>query len=96
VPVLLKGAGTLCDDAQQTYLVTAGNRSLAVPGSGDVLAGVIAAFLSAGTPLLESAALGACVHGMAAESLAASKGFDGVLAGEIADEIPGILMRMRN
>lgn len=95
-PVLLKGAGTLCDDGQQTYLVTAGNRSLAVPGSGDVLAGVIAAFLSAGTPLLESAALGACVHGMAAESLAASKGFDGVLAGEIADEIPGILMRMRN
>lgn len=94
--VLLKGAGTLCDDGRLAYLVTAGNRALAVPGSGDVLAGVIAAFLSGGTPLLESAALGACVHGMAAQSLAISKGFDGVLASEIADEIPEILMRMRN
>jgi NAD(P)H-hydrate epimerase len=95
-PVLLKGFGTLCDDGNQTYLVRAGNRALAVPGSGDVLSGVIAAFLSAGTPLLESAALGAYVHGMAARSLAASKGLDGILAGEIADEIPGILMEMRN
>jgi hydroxyethylthiazole kinase-like uncharacterized protein yjeF len=95
-PVLLKGAGTLCDDGRRTYVVTEGNRALAVPGSGDVLAGVIAAFLSAGTPLLESAALGAYVHGKTARSLAVSKGCDGILAREIADEIPGILKEMRD
>ena len=89
-------AGTLCDDGRRTDVVTEGNRALAVPGSGDVLAGVIAAFLSAGTPLLESAALGAYVHGKTARSLAVSKGCDGILAREIADEIPGILKEMRD
>ncbi|WP_367340870.1 NAD(P)H-hydrate dehydratase [Aminivibrio sp.] len=95
-PVLLKGAETLCDDGRETYLVAEGNRALAVPGSGDVLAGVIAAFLSAGTPLLESAALGAYVHGKSAQSLASSNGCDGILAREIADEIPHILKEMRD
>ncbi len=94
--VVLKGADTLCDDGQETFIVTAGNRSLAVPGSGDVLAGIIAAFLSNGSPLLESAALGAFIHGKAGYSLALSTGSDGILASEISDEVPVILKRMRN
>lgn len=94
--VLLKGAGSIVDDGRRAFAVASANRALAVPGSGDVLSGVIAAFAAAGLPMFESAALGAWVHGQAGASLAAKSGPDGILAGEIADEIPVILREMRN
>lgn len=94
-PVLLKGPETLCDDGAEAFLVSSGNRALAVPGSGDVLSGIIGAFVSAGVPLLQSAALGAFVHGRAGRDLSLEKGPDGLLAHEIADMAPLVMKRMR-
>ena len=93
--VLLKGPETLCDNGADAFLVTSGNRALAVPGSGDVLSGIIGAFVSAGVPLLQSAALGAYVHGRAGRDLSHEKGLDGLLAGEIADRVPFVMKIMR-
>ena len=66
--VLLKGRDSIvaAPDGRMT-LVGAGNHALATAGSGDVLAGIIAA-QSAALPLFEAAALGAYIHGAAGET----------------------------
>jgi len=68
-PVLvLKGAGTLV--AQKQYEVlqnTTGNDGMATAGSGDVLAGMIAALCAQGYEGYDAAAIGVYVHGLAGD-----------------------------
>lgn len=65
--VLLKGSTTVvADPVGRVLLAAAGTPSLATAGSGDVLSGVIGAFLARGVPALEAAAIAAHVHGRAA------------------------------
>jgi hydroxyethylthiazole kinase-like uncharacterized protein yjeF len=65
--VLLKGSPTVVAGPDGRVLVTdAGTARLATAGTGDVLSGVIGAFLARGIPPLEAAALGAHCHGRAA------------------------------
>jgi NAD(P)H-hydrate epimerase len=65
--VLLKGATTVVAAPHgRVLLVTSGSPRLATAGTGDVLAGVIGAFLATGMDALEAAALAAHVHGRAA------------------------------
>ncbi len=93
--VLLKGRRTLIDDGSITKAVEEGNQALAVPGSGDVLSGAIAAFSASGLSLFDSACLGSCVHGRAGKMVFDKYGVDGGLASEVADAIPMVLKRMR-
>ena len=61
--VLLKGPTTVVAAPDgRTYLVANGTERLATAGTGDVLSGLIGAFLAAGTPAPEAAAAGAWVH----------------------------------
>jgi NAD(P)H-hydrate epimerase len=62
-----------------------GGPQLAIPGSGDVLAGVIGAFLAAGMPPMDAATLGALTHAAAG---GLHKGANGLLASELARYIP--------
>lgn len=64
---LLKGARTIVVGAGRRALLTAGNEGLAKAGSGDVLAGMLGALLALGVPPFEAGALGAFLHGRAAE-----------------------------
>ena len=64
--VLLKGADTLVAAPRRGLLVASyGQPSLATAGSGDVLTGVIAAFLAKGLEPQLAAAAGAVAHGLA-------------------------------
>jgi NAD(P)H-hydrate epimerase len=64
--VLLKGADTLIATPREGVLVAAyGEPSLATAGTGDVLTGVIAAFLAKGMSAPLAAAAGAVAHGIA-------------------------------
>jgi NAD(P)H-hydrate epimerase len=64
--VLLKGADTLVASPRRGVLVAAyGAPSLASAGTGDVLGGVIAAFLAKGLEAHHAAAVGAVAHGLA-------------------------------
>jgi NAD(P)H-hydrate epimerase len=64
--VLLKGADTLVATPDEGVLVAAyGDSSLATAGTGDVLTGVIAAFLAKGMEARLAAAAGAVAHGIA-------------------------------
>ena len=50
---------------------------------GDTLTGIIAGLLAQGVPLLESTALGACLHGDAADLVALEYGERGMLASDL-------------
>jgi len=65
--VLLKGADTLVAAPRQGVLVAGyGTPALATAGSGDVLTGVVAAFLAKGVEAQLAAAAAAVAHGVAA------------------------------
>jgi ADP-dependent NAD(P)H-hydrate dehydratase / NAD(P)H-hydrate epimerase len=86
--VLLKGPTSVAAGPDGRALIaTAGDARLATAGTGDVLTGVIAAFLAQGVPPLEAAAAGAHVHG-----LAGTLGWRrGLVAGDLVELVPGAL-----
>jgi hydroxyethylthiazole kinase-like uncharacterized protein yjeF len=65
--VLLKGSDTLVVCGEKGAVNSTGNVALATAGTGDILSGVIGAFLSRGMDVYEAARAGAWVHGRAAE-----------------------------
>lgn len=85
--VVLKGHGTVVSDGADCWTCTAGNSALAIPGSGDVLTGVIAGLLGQGMRPFAAATLGAQLHGMAGDLWAECRPF-GMLASELAALIP--------
>jgi NAD(P)H-hydrate epimerase len=86
--VLLKGSTTtVADPDGQVLLSAAGDPRLATAGTGDVLSGVIGAFLAQGLDGLEAAAAGAWVHGTAAH-LGWRRG---LAAGDLLDLLPAVL-----
>jgi hydroxyethylthiazole kinase-like uncharacterized protein yjeF len=86
--VLLKGATTVVAGPDgRVLLATAGGPQLATAGTGDVLAGIITAFLAMGLAPLEAAGLGAHVHG-AVSKLGPSVG---LVAGDLIELLPRYL-----
>jgi hydroxyethylthiazole kinase-like uncharacterized protein yjeF len=92
---VLKGPGTVVCDGARVRENSTGGPVLATGGTGDVLSGVLAALLAAFLPTKVDAFGAAClavhVHGAAGDRLAARRGDRGVLASEVADEIPFVL-----
>lgn len=89
--VLLKGHGTVITDGKTTYINPTGNPGMAVGGSGDVLAGIIAALLGQGLGPLEAAACGAWLHGAAGDICAAEMGQYGMLPTDMVTVLPRLL-----
>lgn len=93
VTAVLKGAGTLVacvnPDGENILMKNqTGNPGMATAGSGDVLAGIIAAFLAKGLSPLDAAAAGVYVHGSAGDLAAMEKGETGLMASDICWHIP--------
>lgn len=87
--VLLKGAGSLtCAPSGRVTINPTGSPLMSTAGSGDVLAGAVGAFLAAGMEAERAAIAGAYLHGLAGERLASRLGDAGLLAGQLADELP--------
>jgi NAD(P)H-hydrate epimerase len=86
--LLLKGPATIVASPGGDVLVaTAGDARLATLGTGDVLAGVIAALSASGLDPFRAAAAGAFLHGWAA-ALGWRRGF---VASDLLDLLPGAL-----
>ncbi|HTY41070.1 MAG TPA: NAD(P)H-hydrate dehydratase [Thermoanaerobaculia bacterium] len=94
---LLKGARTLiAAPAGEVAVNPTGTPLLATAGSGDVLAGLIGAFLAGGLAARAAAVAGAWLHGAAAEALAPRLGDAGLLAHEVADAVAGVRAALRD
>ncbi|TVP85553.1 MAG: NAD(P)H-hydrate dehydratase [Acholeplasmataceae bacterium] len=86
--VVLKGPCTIIADAHTTRFGVFGNPGLATAGSGDVLAGMIAALLAQGHHTMEAAMLGAYLHGLAADAAKQDLGESSMMASDLMDYIP--------
>ncbi|MFI5352045.1 MAG: NAD(P)H-hydrate dehydratase [Candidatus Binatales bacterium] len=87
--VLLKGARTVIAAPDgTTYINSTGNPGMGTPGMGDVLSGIVGALLGQKMKPLDALALGAFVHGDAADRVARRLGPVGYIAGDLIDELP--------
>jgi ADP-dependent NAD(P)H-hydrate dehydratase / NAD(P)H-hydrate epimerase len=87
--VVLKGAGTLIAAPDGGLAVnTTGGPLLGTGGTGDVLAGLIGSLLAQGLAAFDAARLGVYLHGLAGDRIAERIGDAGLLASELADELP--------
>jgi NAD(P)H-hydrate epimerase len=92
--VLLKGAPTLVAEPGGRVRINAtGGSALSTAGTGDVLTGVVAAFLARGLAPEDAGALGAYVHGLAGD-LAALHAGEGTIASDVAATVPQAVLRL--
>lgn len=92
VTVVLKGHKTIiAAPGSPLFINPTGNPGLASGGTGDVLAGLIASLLAQGLRPEQAAYCGAFVHGLAADQIAGKKGTNGMIAGDLLDEIPLVI-----
>lgn len=86
--VVLKGARTIvaCPDGA-AYVNPTANASLGTAGSGDVLTGVIGAFLAQGLGATDAACAGVFLHGASAEIATRSLGSRCLMATDLPDAI---------
>ena len=90
---VLKGAGTIiCDASGMLIVCPVGNPGMASGGMGDVLSGIIGAFVAQGFSLLQAAILGVCVHGEAADRVAGPRHlYRGMLASDLISQLPQLV-----
>ena len=88
--VLLKGAADEISDGRRTRRNTTGTPAMTGAGTGDVLAGCVAALLSKGMSPFDSACVGAYICGLAGERAASELSY-GTIATDVIAEIPHVL-----
>ncbi len=93
--VVLKGSATVvANPAGEVYVNNNGNPGMATAGAGDVLTGMIAAFLGQKIPVFDAAVLGVYAHGLAGDLAAKALGEYGMIASDIVENIPYALQKI--
>lgn len=93
--VILKGHHTLIVSAKNIYEINSGNKALAKAGTGDVLTGMIAGFLSQGLKPLNACVLACGLHGHIADCWVKEKDFLSFMATDLIDLIPKTIFSLR-
>ncbi|MGC9423018.1 NAD(P)H-hydrate dehydratase [Vibrio sp.] len=91
--VVLKGAGTLVCNGQDTYVCLAGNPGMASGGMGDVLTGVIVSLLGQGLALFDAAKIGVLIHSQAADQNTEAFGERGLIASDLIPHLRRLVNR---
>jgi NAD(P)H-hydrate epimerase len=91
----LKGARTVVAQGQRVYVNRTGNAGMATAGAGDVLAGILVAYLATCSTLasahwtpFEAAARAVFIHGRAGDLARAARGTRGLVAGDLVEFLP--------
>ncbi|MEM1537388.1 MAG: NAD(P)H-hydrate dehydratase [Candidatus Nezhaarchaeales archaeon] len=92
--LVLKGHETIITDGVRVKVNKTGNPGMAVGGTGDVLSGLIAAFLAQGVEPFKASVAGAFINGLAGDLAAKEKGYQ-LLATDLLEKIPIILRRFQ-
>jgi len=88
VHVVLKGHRTVvATPTGEAFINSTGNPGMATAGTGDVLTGVIAAWLASGLSALDAATLGVYLHGSAGDLAAARHSQIGLIATDVIDHL---------
>jgi NAD(P)H-hydrate epimerase len=88
--ILLKGHVDVISDGKRVKLNFTGNPGMTVGGTGDVLSGVVAAFMSQGADPFEAAVAGAFINGAAGDFVQNEKGYH-MVPTDLLDWIPRVI-----
>lgn len=86
--LVLKGNKTVVANSTKTYVNSTGNPGMATAGSGDVLTGIISAFLCQGLKPFDAAKYGVYLHGLCGDLAAKEKTEISLIASDIIEKIP--------
>lgn len=93
---VLKGAGTLVGQRDVPItLCSHGHSGMATAGMGDVLSGLIGAYLAQGLEPLQAAQIGVLVHALAAEEYALTFDANSLIASDVIDRIAVVTRRIQ-
>ena len=93
--ILLKGhVDIIASPAGDVKLNYTGNPGMTVGGTGDVLSGIVGAFLAQGTEPFKAAAAGAWVCGRAGDLCLRERGYEFV-ASDVIDKLPEVFKEVR-
>ena len=96
VTLALKGAGTVIGGPDgRLFINPTGNPGMASGGTGDVLTGMVGAFLARGLDALTALQAGCFLHGLAGDLACAERGEESLIAGDVIESIPAAMMRSR-
>jgi NAD(P)H-hydrate epimerase len=94
--VILKGHNSLVAGSRgEFYVNKTGNPGMATAGSGDVLSGIVGAFMGQGLDAFRAAKYATYIHGLAGDIAAKDKTQMGLIASDIINRIPDALKRCR-
>jgi NAD(P)H-hydrate epimerase len=94
VEIVLKGKNTVVADNKGNFYVNlTGNPGMAKAGSGDVLTGIIAAFLGQKLDLFQAAKYAVYLHGLAGDLAAKEKTQISMTASDIIDMLPAAIKK---
>jgi NAD(P)H-hydrate epimerase len=88
--ILLKGNVDIISDGKKVKLNFTGNPGMTVGGTGDVLSGVVGAFLAQGADPFEAAVAGAFVNGAAGDFVRKEKGYH-MVPTDLLEWIPRVM-----
>ena len=92
VITVLKGAYTVIALPDgKVYINTTGNEGMATAGSGDMLAGMIAAFLANGMDPAKAVVSAVSLHGAAGDKAAEKFGIRGLMVSDIIEQLHSLL-----
>lgn len=101
----LKGEGTVVTDGERSYVNLTGNSGMATAGAGDVLSGILGAYLATCVTLgdlgpgrvrwsaFDAAMAAVHVHGLAGDLAAAALGRRGMIASDLVEYLPAVQRR---
>ena len=90
--ILKKGAEDVITDGSQTRINVTGTPAMTGAGTGDVLAGSVAALLSKGMSAFDAACVGAYICGKAGEYAFEKRSY-GLIATDVIDGISEVLCK---
>ncbi len=88
--ILLKGPIDIISDGERFKLNFTGNAGMTVGGTGDVLSGIVGAFLAQKSDPFEASVAGAFINGAAGDMVFEEKGYH-MVATDLVDKIPQVL-----
>jgi len=93
--LLLKGASTIVGGpGGRVFVNPTGNPGMASGGSGDVLTGMVGAFLARGLDATAALCAGCFLHGRAGDLAVPHHGEEGLIAGDIIEAIGAAMMSL--
>ena len=91
VILVLKGANTVVTDGKSVFVNTTGTPAMAMGGTGDMLSGMIGAFVAQGLDVYSAAKAGVYIHGLCGEAAAQKLSQRGMAVCDMT-ELLGVLM----